>query len=380
MRAPIMTPPQWQDSKLFKPLQIGQVKLAHRMVMAPMTRFRADDAYVPLPFATTYYTQRASVPGTLIITEGTLVSENAGGYTNVPGIWSETQIEEWRKITKAVHDQGSYIVLQLWSLGRTADPTVASRIGIKFASSSAQAITPGATPVPAELTRAEIQGLVQDHAKAAWNAVMKAGFDGVEIHGANGYLIDQFTQNVCNTRTDEYGGSVENRSRFALEVAAAVVAAVGADKVGIRLSPYSTFQGMGMKNPRPQFTHLLQGLRQLKLAFIHLVESRVSGNADVEEGENLDFAIDAWADTSPIIIAGGFRAETARKAVDEQYPARDIAIAFGRSFTSNPDLPFRIRKGIDVVPYDRDTFYSSGLEEGYIDYRFCPEFERESRV
>lgn len=362
-----------EDSAIFKPLQIGQMKLQHRLIMAPMTRFRADDSHVPLPAATTYYAQRASVPGTLIITEGTLVSRNAGGYLNVPGIWSAEQINGWKKITDAVHEKGSYIVLQLWALGRAADPAVASRYGIPFSSSSAMAMEPSSV-IPEELKVRQINDMILDHAQAAKNA-MAAGFDGVEIHAANGYLIDQFIQDVCNNRTDLYGGSIENRSRFALEVAKAVVDAVGADKVGIRLSPFSTFQAMGMKDPLPQFTHLLQGLRELKLAYIHMVESRVAGNADVEETGKIEFAIRVWDNISPIIIAGGFQPNSAAKALDTQYQGKDIAVAFGRYFISNPDLPFRIRHGINLSSYDRATFYSPGLHEGYIDYPFCPEFK-----
>merc|ERR1711939_605230 len=181
------------SSRLFEPLRIGTMDLHHRLVMAPLTRFRAeDDTHVPLPFVSTYYAQRAAVPGTLLITEATFISHRAAGYANVPGIYSRAQIEAWKSITSAVHAKGSYIYCQLWALGRTADAANAKAEGIEIVSSSA-------------------------NAQAARNAI-EAGFDGVEVHGANGYLIDQFTQDTCNTRTDEYGGSIENRSRFGLEV------------------------------------------------------------------------------------------------------------------------------------------------------------------
>ncbi|EXJ76234.1 NADPH2 dehydrogenase [Cladophialophora psammophila CBS 110553] len=362
-------------SRLFEPLKIGNITLQHRLVMAPLTRFRADDSHVPLPFTTTYYSQRASVPGTLIITEATFISKRAGGYPNVPGIWSTEQIAAWKHITDTVHAKGSYIYLQLWALGRTANPAIAEREGIEIVSSSPTPVDAENPVVPRELSRDEIKGFVADYAQAARNAI-EAGFDGVEIHAANGYLIDQFTQDVCNVRTDEYGGSVENRSRFGLEVARAVVDAVGAHRTGIRLSPFSTFQGMKMRDPLPQFTHFMKGLKELKLAYMHLVESRISGNADVEATEKIDPLIDVWDNTSPVLVAGGFKPASARQAVDDEYKDRDIAIVFGRYFISTPDLPFRIANNIELTPYNRDTFYTPKSEVGYIDYSFSNEFEQ----
>jgi NADPH2 dehydrogenase len=346
--------------------------------MAPLTRFRADDNHVPLPFVGTYYAQRGSVPGTLLITEATFITKRAGGYPNVPGIYNQDQIAAWRKVTDAVHAKGSFIYCQLWALGRTANAEFCKAQGIEIVSSSPTPLD-SEHVVPKEMTHEEIKAFVADYAQAARNAI-EAGFDGVEIHGANGYLIDQFIQDNCNRRTDEYGGSVENRSRFGLEVAKAVVDAVGADKVGIRLSPFSTFQGMKMADPIPQFSHILKGLKELKLSYVHLVESRVSGNADIESTEKVDFAIDIWGNTSPVLIAGGFTASSALRAVDEEYTDKNIAIVFGRYFISTPDLPFRIQKGIDLADYDRNTFYNPKSEKGYIDYPFSSEFERESKI
>ncbi|KAK7888030.1 hypothetical protein LTR67_009425 [Exophiala xenobiotica] len=371
--------PSSSSSRLFEPLRIGTMDLQHRLVMAPLTRFRAsDDTHVPLPIVSTYYSQRAAVPGTLLITEATFISAQASGYPNVPGIYSRAQIDAWKSITSAVHARGSYIYCQLWALGRTASAANAKAEGIEIKSSSANAMD-SEHAVPKEMTHDDIKQFISDYAQAARNAI-EAGFDGVEIHGANGYLIDQFTQDTCNTRTDEYGGSIENRSRFGLEVSRAVVDAIGADKVGIRLSPYSSFQGMKMDEPIPQFTHLINGLKELKLAYIHVVESRVSGNADIESTEKIDFAIEAWGNTSPVLVAGGFRPDSAKRAVDEEYTDKDIAIVFGRYWISTPDLPFRIQKGIDLTPYDRDTFYMPKSEKGYIDYPFSPEFEQEVKA
>ena len=234
------------------------------------------------------------------------------------------------------------------------------------------------SPVPRAMTEDEIESIVGDYAQAAKNAI-EAGFDGVEIHGANGYLIDQFTQDTSNRRSDAWGGSVERRSRFGLAVAKAVVDAVGADRTGIRLSPFSTFQGMGMDDPLLQFSHLLRGLKALKLAYVHLVESRISGSADVETTQKVDFALDIWGHTSPILLAGGFRADSAKRAVEEEYKDKEVAIVFGRYFISNPDLPYKVKQGIEFTPYDRTTFYKAGSPEGYIDYPFSEEFETEGR-
>lgn len=235
------------------------------------------------------------------------------------------------------------------------------------------------SPVPHELSIEEIKGFVGDYARAAKNAI-EAGFDGVEIHGANGYLVDQFTQDTCNKRTDEYGGSIENRSRFGLEVAQAVVDAVGANRVGVRLSPFSTFQGMKMTDPIPQFSHLFKGLKELGLAYIHVVESRVAGNADIESAEKIDFALDVWGRTSPVLIAGGFKPESAKRAVDEEYKDKDVAIVFGRYYISNPDLPFRLKNDVELTKYNRDTFYKTKSTEGYTDYPFSQEYETSSRL
>lgn len=363
------------SSKLFTPLQIGKSQLQHRMVLAPLTRFRASDEHVPTPMMVEYYTQRASVPGTLLITEATFISPRGAGYPNVPGLWTSEQLAGWKKVTDAVHAKGSYIYVQLWALGRAANPKqLKEEFGLDVISSSDVPIDPAASEKPRPLTEEEIHQFINDYKEAARKAVEEAGFDGVEIHGANGYLVDQFIQDTSNKRTDKWGGSVENRARFGLEVAKAVVSAVGPERTGIRLSPYSSFQGMRMDDPIPQFTYVVKGLKELKLAYLHLVESRISGNAEIESSDRLDFAIDAWEKTSPILIAGGFQGPSAKRLVDEEYPNEDIAAVFGRYYISNPDLPFRIQKGIELQPYDRDTFYNAKSEKGYIDQAFSKEF------
>lgn len=264
-------------------------------------------------------------------------------------------------------------------MGRTANAeTLKAETGLPIKSSSAIAMSDN-SPKPEELSEEEIWGLIGDYAQGAKNAI-EAGFDGVEIHGANGYLIDQFTQDTCNKRTDKWGGSVENRSRFGLEVTKAVVDAVGADKVGIRISPYSPFQGMRMEDPVPQFTHFVKGLKEFKLAYLHVVESRITGNADVESTEKVDFVIDIWGNTSPILIAGGFKPKSALEAADEQYKDKDIIIVFGRYFISTPDLVYRIREGIDLTPYDRDTFYAPKQAKGYTDYPYSEKYQKEAKL
>ncbi|RDW84377.1 NADH:flavin oxidoreductase oxidase family protein-like protein [Coleophoma cylindrospora] len=365
------------SSKLFQPLQIGQCALKNRVVMAPLTRFRANDTHAPLPIVAEYYAQRASVPGTLLVSEATFIAPQAGGYDNAPGIYSEEQIAAWKKVTDAIHAKGSFIYLQLWALGRAADPNALAKDGFKVKSSSDVAFEGGAKPEP--LTEAEIQEYIGLYAQAAKNAVA-AGFDGVEIHGANGYLIDQFTQDTSNKRTDAWGGSIEKRARFGLEVAKAVVEAVGADKTGIRLSPFSSFQGMKMADPVPQFTYLVNELKKLNLAYLHLVESRIDGNADTEATEKVDPLIEAWGKTSPVLLAGGFKPDSAKRAVDEEYKDKDIAIVFGRLFISNPDIVFRIQHGIELTPYDRNLFYNKGEAHGYTTWPFSKEFEAAHEV
>ncbi|KAK0266427.1 hypothetical protein B0A54_04921 [Friedmanniomyces endolithicus] len=363
-------------SRLFTPLKLGSRELSSRLAMAPLTRFRADNDHVQLPFAKDYYTQRACVPGTLIITEATFISPEAGGYANVPGIYNDAQIKAWKEIVESVQKAGGIIYLQLWALGRAASAEVKKKEGTGDVVSASDVPMADDSPKPKALSEEEIQAYIKAYASAAKNAVEGAGFDGVEIHGANGYLIDQFTQDVSNKRTDAWGGSIENRTRFATSVTQAVVSAVGADKTGIRLSPWSTFQGMQMEDPIPTFSHLLHSLKEMKLAYVHLVESRISGNADVETTGKIDPFIDIWAGTSPILLAGGFKPDSTRRAVEEQYKDKDVVVVFGRYFISNPDLVFRVKEGIELAAYDRETFYLAKSEKGYLDYPFSEEWEK----
>ncbi|KAF3761999.1 NADH:flavin oxidoreductase/NADH oxidase family protein [Cryphonectria parasitica EP155] len=381
-----------ENTKLFKPLKVGSIQLDNRVVMAPLTRFRADFDHVPTDAMAQYYAQRAVVPGTLLISEATYITAKAGGYPTIPGLWTDAQLAGWKKVTDAVHAKGSKIICQLWYLGRAARPDPVGSGGAfadddfdyknDFVSASDVKMWEGG-PTPRALTEEEIWATINDYATAAKNAVEKGGFDGVEIHGAHGYLIDQFTQDTCNKRTDQWGGSIENRARFALEVTKAVVKAVGADRTGIRLSPWAQFQGMRMKDPIPQFSYLIHQLRELDLSFLHLVEPRVSGVVDRDpENESLDFALQSWGREKPVFIAGGFTTETAIEAVESKYHDHEVAVVFGRRFISTPDLVYRVKKGIPFNEYDRFTFYinqkeGAKREPGYVDYPYSEEFIKE---
>ncbi|KAJ7749822.1 hypothetical protein DFH07DRAFT_869171 [Mycena maculata] len=367
---------------LFQPANVGSLQLKHRVVLAPLTRFRSSDpGHVPiLPMMKEYYSQRASTPGTLLIAEATFIAARAGGYAHVPGIWSEEQISAWKEITDS-------------ALGRAANPKQLRKEDASFPYVSASDVKmESAKETPRAMTGPEIQEYAGLYVQAAKNA-LRAGFDGVEIHGssptprsctgstesifpaANGYLIDQFIQDVSNKRTDEYGGSIENRARFALQVVDAVTEAIGADRTGIRLSPWSTFQDMGMRDPKPTFAYLVSQIKALHpdFAYIHLVEPRISGGNDDNTGDDRDasnnFLRVLWAPKT-LISAGGYSRETALQRAEKD---GDI-IAFGRQFLANPDLPVRLMKGIPTNEPDRKTFYLPASAKGYTDYPFAREF------
>ncbi|KAF8498371.1 hypothetical protein BU17DRAFT_59303 [Hysterangium stoloniferum] len=353
-------------NSLFSPIKVGRSQLLHRVAMAPLTRYRADDDHVHNDLAVEHYAQRGSTPGTLLITEATVISEKAGGYDNVPGLYNAAQVEAWKRVTDAVHANGSFIYAQLWALGRAADTQVLKRDNdLPYVSSSPKPLT-GRAEVPRALTVPEIREYVRAFATAAENAIA-AGFDGVEVHGANGYLVDQFLQDVVNARADAYGGSIENRSRFGLEVLQAIVAAVGQDRVGIRLSPWSSYQDMRMADPIPQFTHFITAIRDAypDFAYIHLTEPDLDRNP-ADTASNDPFRA-IWA-PRPFLSANGYTPENAEMAAKKG----DI-VAFGRYFISNPDLPVRLQKNLPLTPYNYATFYLKKSPVGYIDYPFAEE-------
>ncbi|KAJ7931718.1 hypothetical protein B0H13DRAFT_831706 [Mycena leptocephala] len=359
--------------KLFQPTLVGDIELSHRVVFAPTTRFRADANHAPLPHVAEYYEQRASTSGSLLISEATYIAARAGGYPHAPGIWSEEQIVAWKKITDAVHAKGSYMYLQLWALGRAADVGALTADGLRDAYVSASDVPISGREPPRPLSVEEIQEYVQLYATAASNAVHKAGFDGVEIHAANGYLLDQFLHDRSNLRTDAYGGSVENRTRFPLEVAEAVVKAVGQKKTAMRISPWGTYNDMHFDNPKPTYTHLITELRDRypELAYLHVVEPRVDGSETVEnikDGYSNDFIRDIWGDRR-LISAGGYTRETALAAAEE----KGDLIAFARPYIANPDLPYRLLHGIALAVGNRALYYAPGSVDpkGYTDYPFA---------
>jgi len=363
------------NQALFSPLRLGPLTLAHRVVMAPLTRMRAaQPGNVPHALNVEYYRQRASQGG-LIVSEGTQISPSGQGMPATPGIHGRAQIEGWKAVTQAVHDKGGLIFLQLWHVGRISHPSLLG--GERPVAPSAFAATGNAFTAdferapfetPRALETAEIPSVVQDYAQAARNA-REAGFDGVEIHAANGYLLEQFLQSRSNRRTDAYGGSIENRSRIVLEVAEAVLGVFGADRVGIRLSPLGVANGSGEDEPLPLYTHLIKHLARLNLAYLHLIEPRASGagQADVDH-QNVPFASELFRPIWPtvLIAAGNYTPATAASAIEA---GRADAIAFGRLFIANPDLPVRARTGAALNPYVRATFYGGGAE-GYIDYPY----------
>ncbi|EJD49120.1 NADH:flavin oxidoreductase/NADH oxidase family protein [Auricularia subglabra TFB-10046 SS5] len=344
--------------------------------MAPLTRYRAGDDHVPVDIMVEYYTQRASVPGTLLIAEATIIDPRAGTFANVPGIYTDAQVAAWKKIVDVVHAKGSFIYLQLWTLGRVADEKqLKSEVPGADVVSASDIRVDDEHAVPRPLTVKEIDDYVSWFARAAKNAVEGAGFDGVELHGASGYLIDQFIQDVSNKRTDEYGGSIGNRLRFPLRAVDAVIAAVGAERTAIRLSPWNLFQGMREKDPITTFSALLEELAKRRLAYVNLVESRVDWVGGGDPSDNL-----LWArkilKPYPLILSCGFTPDTAIETAQEaENNGEQVLIAFGRNFISNPDLPKRIKFDIPLTPYDRDTFFTPKTTKGYTDYPAADVFE-----
>ncbi|GAA5911828.1 alkene reductase [Sporobolomyces salmoneus] len=357
---------------LFKPLTVGALSLSNRLALAPLTRYRNSESHVPQSPSIEYYSQRAEYKGTLLISEATFVDAKAGSYACAPGIYNEEQIAGWRRIVEAVHAKGSYIYLQLWALGRVADPELLKKETGSDVVSASDIASPGG-PIPRPLTKEEIAEYAQFYARAARNFVERCGGDGVEIHGANGYLIDQFLQTTSNQRTDEFGGSIENRARFPLQVVDAVVKAFGANRTGIRLSPYSKAQGMKMdriEDIHETFSYVVNEIkdRHPDFAYIHVVESRVyqTDAHPADERETLDSLYDIWT-PRPFLVAGGFDQDY---ALSTAVKYENSVIVFGRYFISNPDLVQRMKEGVPFADYDRSTFYNRGPEEtrGYTDY------------
>jgi N-ethylmaleimide reductase len=355
------------ETKLFSPCRLGHLELANRIVMAPMTRSRATADHIPTDLMVRYYAMRAEAG--LIITEGTSPAADGLGYARIPGLFNDAHVQAWRAVTDAVHAKGGKIFVQLMHCGRVGHP-LNMPAGARLLAPSAVA-APGQMwtdqemmqdhPVPEAMTESDIDAAIVSYVHAAKLAV-EAGFDGVELHGANGYLIDQFLNPAANERGDAWGGTLEKRNKFAVEVATRVVAAIGAERVGIRLSPFGVFNSMAVHEELvPQFTALAAHLGSLKLAYIHLVDHSAWGAPEVPA--SLKEAI-RQAFGGAIILSGGY---DATRAEADLLAGRGELVAFGTPFISNPDFVARAREGKPLAQANQDTFYTPG-ETGYLDY------------
>ncbi|MGY4314027.1 N-ethylmaleimide reductase [Bradyrhizobium sp. JR3.5] len=357
-------------SKLFTPTQVGPYRLSHRVAMAPLTRMRSDPGDIPSELMVEYYKQRTTKGG-LIISEASPVSIRGNGYAGAPGIYSDTQIAGWQRVTEAVHASGGRIFQQLWHVGRQSHvdlqpngdaPVAPSAIAAEGYAYSKRGEVPFS--MPRALALHEIPAIIEEFRSGAERA-LRAGFDGVEIHGANGYLPDQFLQDGTNKRTDEYGGPIENRARFMLEVTQAAISVWGADRVGVRIAPSGTYGSMSDSDPAATFGYVTTQLDRLGIAYLHVVEPRIKGTEELSRGRAPIAAQHLRPKFSrTLIAAGGFTPASAEAIVT--FGDADL-VAFGRHFISNPDLPERIRQGLPLTRYDRSTFYG-GDARGYTDY------------
>ncbi len=350
---------------LFQPTTLGNIPLGNRVVMAPLTRNRAGAGLVPGPLAVEYYAQRASAG--LIIAEATQISAQAQGYQDAPGIHTPAQVAGWRQVTDAVHAAGGRIFLQMWHVGRISHRALQPDGAAPVAPSAIQAeaksyVNNGFHPTdaPRALRLDEIPGIIDDFRKAAANAIA-AGFDGVEIHGANGYLLDQFLKDGANRRTDAYGGSIENRARLLLEVTAAIIAEIGAGRTGVRLSPVTPSNGISDSDPQPLFNHVVSELDRLAPVYLHVIEGATGGARDIAA---FDWAALRQRFQGTWIANNGYDRAMAEAALASG--AADL-VAFGRPFIANPDLVDRLQSGAALAVPDRATLYGGGAQ-GYTDY------------
>ncbi|KAL6845792.1 hypothetical protein ACP4OV_024367 [Aristida adscensionis] len=356
---------------LLTPYKMGNFDLSHRVVLAPLTRQRSF-GNVPQPHAILYYQQRTTKGG-LLIAEATGVSDTAQGYKDTPGIWTKEQVEGWKPIVDGVHTKGGIFFCQIWHVGRVSSPTFQPNGQAPISSTDkplkpqlrANGIDMTTVAPPRRLQTDEIPLVVNDFRVAARNAI-EAGFDGVEIHGAHGYLIDQFLKDQVNDRTDKYGGSLENRCRFALEVVEAVVDEIGADKIGIRLSPFANYSGAADSDPEALALYMANALNKFGILYCHMVEPRMVKLGDkFETPYSLRPIRDAFNGT--LIVAGGYTREDGNEAISSGYA--DL-VAYGRLFLSNPDLPQRLEIDAPLNKYNRETFYTPDPVIGYTDYPF----------
>jgi 2,4-dienoyl-CoA reductase-like NADH-dependent reductase (Old Yellow Enzyme family) len=363
---------------LFDPIRLGAIDAPNRMLMAPLTRGRNTVDHIPTPLVAEYYAQRASAG--LIISEATGISRQGLGWAYAPGIWTSEQVAGWRRVTDAVHAAGGRILCQLWHMGRIVHPSfLGGEKGVSASATTApgHAHTYAGTLPHAEaraLDATEIPSLLEDYRRAALNA-LAAGFDGVEIHAANGYLIDQFLRASANLRTDRYGGSIANRMRLLVEVTEAVVGAVGAGRTGVRLSPNGDSQGVNDPDPEPLFRAVAATLSQFGLAFLEVREPGPHGTRGKPDRPPVHPVIRAAFD-GPLVLNSDYDGARGQAALDR---GEADAISFGRGFLANPDLPRRIRDGIPLAPDDPATWYTRG-PEGYVDYPTAAREHQEALV
>ena len=350
---------------LFSPVTLGSISLKNRIVMAPLTRNRAGEGGVPQAMNVTYYEQRASAG--LIVTEATPISPMGHGYPALPGIYTDAQVAGWKKVTEAVHAKGGKIVIQLWHVGRISHPSLLPNNALPVAPSAIKPAGKAFTyqglvdyVTPRALDVAELPAIVQDYVHATKCAIA-AGFDGVEIHAANGYLLDQFLRDGTNHRTDQYGGSYENRARLLMEVTRAVVDTIGADKVGVRLSPVNPFNDMKDSNPQAIFNYVADALNHFNLAYLHAVEGGIHGG-----GESDPFDFETFRKQFKGAYMANLSYDKARGNAAVQSGHADV-IAYGVPFIANPDLVERFKQDAPLNEADSKTFYG-GTEKGYIDY------------
>ncbi|WP_093107500.1 alkene reductase [Variovorax sp. CF079] len=353
------------DKTLFEPYTLGSLKLSNRIVMAPLTRNRAGAGLIPSEHAATYYGQRASAG--LIITEATQISADAQGYQDTPGLYTQPQIDGWRRVTDAVHAKGGRIFVQLWHVGRISHVDLRPGGTAPVAPSAIRAATKtfvnnGFHDVsePRALALDEIPGIVEDFRQAAANAIA-AGFHGVEVHGANGYLLEQFIKDGANTRTDAYGGSIENRARLLLEVTAAVATEIGAERTGVRLSPVSTAGAISCSDPQPQYDYIADKLDALGIVYLHVVEGATGGSRDAAP---FDFDSMRNRFKKTYLANNGYSPELANARLIE---GKADLFAFGRPFIGNPDLVERLEIGAPLAALNPATLYGGGAQ-GYTDY------------
>ena len=352
----------------------------HRVVMAPLTRSRSEQpGGIPGDMMVQYYSNRAS-DGGLIVGEATNISLTARGWFGAPGLYTNQQVEGWKRVVRAIHAENGFVFAQLWHTGRSSHsdnqdgntPVSASVDPSYWEDPNNLVSAPSGWVQPSPhraLDISEIPGIIEEYRKAAARA-KEAGFDGVELSAGNGYLLDQFLQDGSNKRTDSYGGSIENRSRFLLEVVEAITSVWGGDRVAVRISPAGAWNHMRDSNPAALFTCVAEQLNRFGLAYLHIIEPRVKGNVTIDEGQG-PIAAEQLRKVfkGKIVAAGGFEPETAESAIETGVAD---AVAFGRHFVSNPDLPLRIKEGLALTPYDRDTFYTFD-SVGYNDYPFANE-------